>query len=173
MRTYTDKTELIAAIQTSYQKYIAEFAGIPDTLKDKRIPDVDRTPSENLAYQLGWLNLLLRWDQLEQQGQVVHTPAPGYKWNDLGGLYQSFYQQYGQESLQTQIQALNETVTRVIAWVDTLSDSDLFEPGQRQWATTAAKWPLWKWIHINSMAPFTNFRTKIRKWKKLNNHNEF
>ncbi|MER2002308.1 MAG: ClbS/DfsB family four-helix bundle protein, partial [Carnobacterium inhibens] len=24
----------------------------------------------------------------------------------------------------------------------------------------------WKWIHINTVAPFTNFRTKIRKWKK-------
>ncbi|AQP77350.1 hypothetical protein B0X25_10755 [Listeria monocytogenes] len=26
---------------------------------------------------------------------------------------------------------------------------------------------MYKWIHINSVAPFTNFRTKIRKWKKI------
>lgn len=25
-----------------------------------------------------------------------------------------------------------------------------------------------KWIHINSVAPFKTFRSKIRKWKKLN-----
>ncbi|KWZ73162.1 hypothetical protein HMPREF3198_01521 [Winkia neuii] len=28
-------------------------------------------------------------------------------------------------------------------------------------------WPVWKWVHINTVAPFTTFRTKIRKWKKL------
>ncbi|MGO3317954.1 MAG: ClbS/DfsB family four-helix bundle protein, partial [Leuconostoc carnosum] len=26
--------------------------------------------------------------------------------------------------------------------------------------------PVWKWVHINSVAPFGTFRTKIRKWKK-------
>ncbi|MDU5101023.1 MAG: ClbS/DfsB family four-helix bundle protein, partial [Clostridium butyricum] len=24
-----------------------------------------------------------------------------------------------------------------------------------------------KWIHINTVAPFKSFRTKIRKWKKI------
>ncbi|MCB6437728.1 ClbS/DfsB family four-helix bundle protein, partial [Erysipelatoclostridium ramosum] len=26
---------------------------------------------------------------------------------------------------------------------------------------------VYKWIHINTVAPFTNFRGKIRKWKRL------
>ncbi|MFL2115710.1 MULTISPECIES: ClbS/DfsB family four-helix bundle protein [Leuconostoc] len=47
-----------------------------------------------------------------------------------------------------------------------INDEVLFEPNQRQWATTAAQCPVWKWVHINSVAPFGTFRTKIRKWKK-------
>lgn len=37
----------------------------------------------------------------------------------------------------------------------------------RNWSSNKAQWPIWKWIHINSVAPFKNFRTKIRRWKKL------
>lgn len=167
MRTYTSKDELITEIKQRYQKYIAEFNDIPEALRNKRIDEVDKTPSENLSYQLGWVSLLLDWDAKEKVGVKVQTPAEGYKWNDLGDLYQSFYQTYGEESLNTQIVQLNKKVSELCMWVETLNDEALFEPEQRQWATKKAKWPIYKWVHINSVAPFINFRTKIRKWKKL------
>ncbi|TXX29345.1 DfsB family protein, partial [Escherichia coli] len=118
-------------------------------------------------YQLGWLHLLLDWEAQEKNGVAVQTPAAGYKWNQLGALYDQFYQRYGQLSLKEQQQQLTQLVEELCQWISTLSDTELFEPGQRKWATTKAQWPLYKWIHINSVAPFTNFRTKIRKWKRL------
>ncbi|MCT3588900.1 DfsB family protein [Levilactobacillus brevis] len=167
MRVYTNKEELITEIKQRYQKYIAEFENIPEDLRNKRTDEVDKTPSENLSYQLGWLSLLLGWEEKEKAGLEVQTPAEGYKWNNLGGLYQLFYETYGKETLSEQIQQLDKKVIDLCAWIETLSDIELFEPEQRKWATTKAKWPLYKWIHINSVAPFTNFRTKIRKWKKF------
>lgn len=59
MRTYKNKEELKSEINKSFEKYIAEFDDIPENLKDKRIDEVDRTPDENLAYQVGWTSLLL------------------------------------------------------------------------------------------------------------------
>lgn len=102
MRTYENNQELIAEIKKRYEKYDVEFEQVSETLKDKGIEEVDKTPSENLSYQLGWVNLILQWEKEEQAGKIVETPAPGYKW-----------------------------------------------------------------VHINTVAPFTNFRTKIRKWKKV------
>lgn len=63
MRTYRDKEELKAEIEKSYKKYILEFDSIPEALKDKNVVDVDRTPAENLAYQVGWTTLLLKWEK--------------------------------------------------------------------------------------------------------------
>ncbi|MCB5953840.1 ClbS/DfsB family four-helix bundle protein [Enterococcus sp. CWB-B31] len=166
MKEYTNKKELISAIKSKYELYIREFADIPETKKNLRIDEADRTPSENLSYQLGWINLLLDWERREKQGKTVQTPAEGYKWNELGGLYQSFYEKYGQMTLLEQQEALLNGVEELCRWIDSLSDIELFEPEQRGWATTKAKWPLYKWIHINTVAPFTSFRTKIRKWKK-------
>ena len=33
-------------------------------------------------------------------------------------------------------------------------------------ATKTAVWEVYKFIHVNTVAPFGTFRTKIRKWKK-------
>lgn len=58
MKKYISKAELTNAIKASYKKYIDEFKNIPEDLKDKRFEEVDRTPTENLAYQVGWTTLL-------------------------------------------------------------------------------------------------------------------
>ena len=47
---------------------------------------------------------------------------------------------------------------------------ELFEPHMRKWADEATKtavWEVYKFIHVNTVAPFGTFRTKIRKWKKI------
>ena len=167
MRSYKDKSELIEAIQTSLQKYLLEFEGIDESMKDQRLIAEDKTPSEHLSYQLGWVNMLLAWERDEQAGKIVHTPAEGCKWNHLGVLYEHFYQVYGRYSLVEQQRLLKCAVVELCTWIDTLNEIELFQPEQRRWATTSAKWALWKWVHINTVAPFTNFRSKIRKWKKV------
>lgn len=166
MRTYESKQELIEEIKKRYEKYDAEFDAIPEALKDTRIETVDRTPSENLSYQLGWVQLLIKWEADEKAGKHVEMPAPGYKWNNLGGLYHSFYEEYSRYSLVTQREMLRNSLNELYSIIEKLSDDEFFLPNQRSWATTKAMWPVWKWIHINTVAPFTNFRTKIRKWKK-------
>lgn len=167
MKSYESKAALNEAIKTSYKKYIDEFTNIPNSLSNKRIQDVDRTPSENISYQLGWITALLNWEKDEIAGQDVFVPAKGYTWNNLGGLYQSFYDDYADLSLEEQINLLNRRVIELCELVSSLPDDILFEPNKRKWATTPAQWPVWNWIHINSVAPFKTFRTKIRKWKKL------
>ena len=54
--------------------------------------------------------------------------------------------------------------------IDSISDEDLFSLHRRKWADGAAKsagWEVDKLIHVNTVAPFGTFRTKIRKWKIL------
>ena len=109
MRTYENKDELKKEINKSFAKYIFEFNDIPESLKDKRVDEVDRTPAENLAYQVGWTTLVLKWEADERKGLHVKTPSDDFKWNQ----------------------------------------------------------EVYKFIHVNTVAPFGTFRTKIRKWKKI------
>lgn len=170
MRTYRDKEELKAEIEKSYKKYILEFDSIPEALKDKNVADVDRTPAENLAYQVGWTTLLLKWEKDERNGLPVKTPSDKFKWNQLGELYKWFTGTYGKLSLEELKDRLEENINSVYKMIDSMSDDELFNPHMRKWADEATKtatWEVYKFIHVNTVAPFGTFRTKIRKWKKL------
>ena len=169
MRTYKDKAELKNEINQSFEKYISEFDTIPEPLKDKRVPEVDRTPAENLAYQVGWTTLLLKWEADEKHGMGVKTPSEQFKWNQLGDLYQWFTDTYSPLSLVELKDKLNENIAAIQTMIDSMSEEELFQPHMRRWADDATKtavWEVYKFIHVNTVAPFGTFRTKIRKWKK-------
>lgn len=94
-------------------------------------------------------------------------PAPGCKWNQMGVLYQGFYDEHRAEPFEHLKRSFEDDVDALVQWVDGFSDEELFEPGGRAWAqSTPSNWPVWKWIHTNTVAPFKSFRSKIRKWKK-------
>ena len=170
MRAYTSKQELKDEIKKTYTKYIAEFDVIPEDMKDQRAEDVDRTPDENLAYQVGWTTLVLKWEQDERNGLEVKTPSDQFKWNQLGDLYQWFVDTYAGMSIQELREILDTNIEKIYEMIDSMSDEDLFTPHRRKWADGATKtaiWEVYKFIHINTVAPFGTFRTKIRKWKKI------
>lgn len=163
---YSSKEELIETIHAKYVLLDAEFDGIDDSRRNVRIPEVDKTPAEIIAYQLGWLLLVMSWDKEEREGREVLMPSPGYKWNQLGGLYQSFYETYAEYTLSGLRNLLRDREQQWLEWIGTLTEVELFTQGIRNWTGSKENWPMARWIHINSVAPFTNFRTKIRKWKK-------
>ena len=168
MRTYKDKEELKNEINKSFEKYISEFDDIPESLKDKRVIEVDRTPAENLAYQVGWTTLVLKWENDEKQGRKVQTPSELFKWNQLGDLYQWFTDTYA--SLAELKDQLKQNIASIHTMIDSMSEKELFQPHMRKWADDATKtavWEVYKFIHVNTVAPFETFRTKIRKWKKV------
>ena len=139
MRTYENKDELKNEINKSFAKYISEFDIIPESLKDKRVEEVDRTPAENLAYQVGWTTLVLKWESDERNGLHVKTPSDDFKWNQLGELYQWFTDTYAYLSLQELKDMLRENINSIYEMIDSLSDEELFEPHMRKWADEATK----------------------------------
>lgn len=170
MKQYASKEELKEEIIKSYKKYIEEFNDIDENLKDKRIEEVDRTPAENLSYQVGWTSLLLKWEESEKAGIEVKTPSEKFKWNELGKLYEWFNESYSNLSLKELKSILDENINKILKLIDDMTEEELFNPHMRRWADDATKtavWEVYKFIHVNTVAPFKTFRTKIRKWKKL------
>lgn len=169
MPEYKNKQELIHEISNRAKLFSSEFYDIQEADKDQLVDGVDRTPAQMVAYQLGWLHLILDWEKQEQQGIPVVTPHVDYKWNNLGGLYESFYKEYANYSLQELLNLFENAVRQILNLTESFTDIELFQSGGRKWASsTPANWAVWKWIHTNTVAPFKSFRSKIRKWKRLN-----
>jgi len=83
MKDYKNKQDLIDEINKAYSAFIIEFNEIDESKINKRIKSVDKTPYEMLAYQIGWLELLMGWEKNELVGKEVIMPAPGIKWNKI------------------------------------------------------------------------------------------
>ncbi|WP_369608768.1 ClbS/DfsB family four-helix bundle protein [Snodgrassella alvi] len=165
---YTSKQQLLNEINKTAKLFIEEFNTLTESQKDQLIQGVDRTPAQMIAYQLGWLDLVKSWDDDELAGQTPTLPAEGYKWNQLGTLYQHFYKIYQDYSLQELITLFNEKLVIWNNWIESLDDDTLFIKDKRNWTKPFPEsWTVARFIHINSVAPFKSFRTKIRKWKKL------
>lgn len=168
MREYENKQALVREIEKTALLFIGEFAEIREADRDLLVDGIDKTPAQMISYQLGWLDLVMEWDRDEAAGERVVTPSKNYQWNALGGLYRHFYDQYASHSLSQLEDEFKQEVSTFIKWLGKFSEDELFVPGGRKWASsTPSNWPIWKWVHINTVAPFKSFRTKIRKWKRL------
>ena len=168
MVEYKTKQELIDAINKAYDLFVAEFADVNGADIRKKAVGVEKTPAEMIAYQIGWLNHIMQWEKDELTGKEVVTPAPGIKWNEIGKLVRAFYDKYDKGDIQSLLAKFEKTKKEFVVWIDTLDKKTLFELNRRKWAYIKAGWPVWKWLHINSVAPFKNFRPQIKKWKKAN-----
>jgi hypothetical protein len=168
VKEYQNKATLAEEITKTAAAFIAEFNDIIEEDKDLRIESVDRTPQEMIAYQLGWMALIRSWDADELAGKAVITPAPGLKWNQMGVLYQGFYDTYADYSLADMKAQFTANLADFLSWFDDFTEEEVFTHVGRRWASsTPSNWPIWKWVHINTAAPFKTFRSQIRKWKKL------
>lgn len=166
---YNNKLELIEAIKNNASLFIEEYSSINEESMKIIDEEIEYSPFQMLAFCNGWMDLVLSWENEEKTGKHETTLATEWKWNDLGWLYQSFYDKYNNYSLKDLIDDFNQKVDDIIQLVNNLSDIELFENGKRNWAKTNGKeFSVCRLIHLNTISNFKNFRGKIRKWKKNN-----
>ena len=161
---YSNKLELIEAIRNNADLFIKEYSNINESSINVVDGKIEYTPFQMLSFCIGWMDLVLAWEN-EEQKDIQKTPlATEWKWNNLDWLYQSFYDKHNDYSLKELIAIFN-----LIQLVTNLSDTELLEIGKRNWAKTNGKeFSVCRLIHLNTIANFKNFRGKIKKWKRTN-----
>ena len=127
MKRYSNKEGLIDEINKRVVLFINEFTEITDENKEILVKEVDRNPVQMIDYQLGWMNLILLWEEKNKNDETVITPSENYKWNNLGGLYQSFYKKYENYSIKKLITEFNITVKKITDLIEIYTEKELFE----------------------------------------------
>jgi len=162
-----NKTELILAIESSYFKLKTDLNSIPNDLTKKKELDghakgTEMSISDLVAYLIGWSELVLKWNQKKDNGQNVDFPETGYKWNELGKLAQKFYSDYENLDYKSLLEKLENNVEQILNLIKVTENDDLYE---KPWY---GKWTKGKMIQLNTSSPYKNARSRVRKWKKLN-----
>ena len=122
-----------------------------------------------IAYQIGWGTLLVGWYEAGLKGEVPQMPGEGFfKW-DYVGLAKHFYKKYRFDGGKKQEKEFHKIVQKIIGIIEHEHQSkNLDKEGVWDWTilSSGKKWPLNKWIRVNTIAPY---KRAIRLIKKLYN----
>lgn len=162
-----NKEELIFAIESSYSKLKKDLEIIPPELTTEKelnghANETKMSVSDLVAYLIGWSELVLKWNQKKENKQNVDFPETGFKWNELGKLAQKFYSDYKNIDYKTLLTNLDLNVEKILELIKENDNANLYE---KPWY---GKWTKGKMIQLNTSSPYKNARSRIRKWKKLN-----
>ena len=159
-----DKTELLARLQRAHAQLAEAAAAVPVEFERETGLAGGISPCDLIAYQIGWGRRLLAWEASEAGGGVAEMPAPGFKWNQLGALAQAFYVEHREHSLAQLLTEFEALAGDLRGCIEAIPEDELFGLGRRRWARP--KWPLVKWIQVNTIAPYGSARAKLRQWQR-------
>lgn len=159
------KAELLDAISKTFGSLISDLDRVPPELArtacmEGHAAGTTMSPADLVAYLLGWNELVLRWLDRDDRGEVVEFPETGFKWNQLGLLAQKFYADYQHLDWQDLLIRLATANLRLVETISSRTNDDLYG---RPWY---GKWTKGRMIQFNTSSPYANARARIRKWLK-------
>jgi len=161
-----NKNELLAAIEASYSKLKIDLERVP--LKAANNIEMEghakgtlMSPSNLVAYLIGWGELVLKWNRKISKGEMVIFPEEKFKWTELGDLAQKFYKDYEHVSYPKLLKKLDQVVLKITTLIQERSNDEIY---QIVWYKN---YSMGRMIQLNTSSPYKNARIRIRKWLKL------
>ena len=125
------------------------------------IPCVDEwSVKDLLEVRAWWTERVIDWVEAGKRGETPITPAPGYRWNETPRLNNDVVAENRHRSYRSVRARLERGYRRVVDTIASLDDSELLEAGVFPWA---GKYPISRWISINTTRQYLTARTYIRR----------
>lgn len=165
MAVPTSKAELLAAVAKTFNRLLDDLNTVPqdrarETTMSGHLRGTHMSPSNLVAYLIGWNELVLKWLDRDDRNEPVEYPEVGFKWNQLGLLAQKFYADYDGFDWHELLARLADVETRLTVSITARSDDELYG---NAWY---GKWTKGRMIQFNSSSPYANARNRIRAWLK-------
>jgi len=120
----------------------------------------DWSVKDLLAVRAWWTENVIDWIEAGIRDETPITPAEGYRWNETPRLNADVVKAARRESYRSVRARLERGFERVIHTIDALDDTELLGIGVFTWA---GKYPISRWISINTAWQYTTARTFIRR----------
>jgi hypothetical protein len=156
------RRELVDQIEAAFRKLSAELHDVDAKMADKVCVD-DWSIRELLGVRLWWTQHVLDWIDEGRQGKVPVTPAKGYRWNETPRLNADIVGSVKNRSFDAIVRDLQKQYKRLLSTIEELDDDELLEVGTYEWA---GRYPISRWLSINTTRQYQTARTYIRRVKK-------
>lgn len=170
----TNKTDLIEASSTAYDKLVKLIASLPeearianfafDTSKLKEAHwERDHNVRDVLIHLYEWQQLLINWIKNNEAGKPQEFLPDGYNWRNYGEMNQKFWEKHQSTSLKEAEQLLEKSHEETMQLLEGFSNEDLFNKNVFSWTGNNA---LGTYFIANTSSHYEWALKKLRKYKK-------
>jgi hypothetical protein len=146
-------------VTSTFEKLESELDGAMPGVGDHPCVD-DWTVKDLLVVRAWWTESVAEWIEDGRRGESPTTPAHGYGWNETPRLNADIVSGARNESYAAVRIRLRRGFENVLALIASLDDRELLSPEAFPWA---GKWPVSRWISINTARQYVTARTFIRR----------
>lgn len=153
------RAELTDLTRSTFEKLWAELEAAGPRVGSLSCVD-DWTVKDLLAVRAWWTENVIDWIEAGRRGETPVTPAEGYRWNETPRLNADVVKAARRESYRSVRARLERGFERVMRTIDALDDTELLGVGVYAWAE---KYPISRWISINTARQYATARTFVRR----------
>ncbi len=158
------RADLVEQVDTSFEKLCDDLDAAGPRAGGWPCVD-DWTVQELLAVRVWWTESVVDWIEAGRRGERPETPAPGYRWSETPRLNADVVERARRVSYRVLRDRLEAGYARVRTTIDALDDRELLEPSVFAWA---GKYPIARWISMNTARQYATARTLVRRATREN-----
>lgn len=135
----TNKSELVQLSNELFQNLMDFIFNLSEKARYQTFKTRERDKNiRDILYHLhAWHEMLLKWFLIDEEGGTPILPSPGYTWDDLDALNQTFWEDAQAFTLDHVISLIDVSHQKVILKIESLDDQALHGEGYFKWAGKA------------------------------------
>jgi hypothetical protein len=153
------RADLLHLVRSSFEKLRTELEAAGP--RAGSLPCVGNwSVKDLLVVRVWWTEKVVDWIEAGRRGETPTTPAEGYRWSETPRLNAAVVKAGRRESYRSVRARLERGFERVIRTIDSLDDRELLVADAFRWA---GKYPVARWLSINTARQYTTARSFIRR----------
>ena len=157
------REHLVEMTEANFGKLRREIEDGGEGIAELRCTE-DWTVKQLLAVRVWWTESVVRWVKTGRRGTRPVTPARGYRWHETPRLNDDIAARAEEATFASIVKRLDRGYASLMKLIASLSDDELLAVGVFEWA---GKYPIARWLSLNTARQYTTARALIRKAIRL------
>jgi len=153
------RLELLEQLVPAWEKLEKELEDAGPGIADLYCFD-EWSVKDLLAVRVWWTGAVADWIEAWKRGEKPVLPKEGYGWMETPRLNNDIVKESRSETYEATVKRLKLNYYRIISTIQKLTDAELVDVGHFQ---PAGRYPVCRWISINTTRQYLTARTYIRK----------